>query len=263
MKIVSWNIAGCLDKITQPDGDLVKLISEYSPDVICLQELHADEVKVSMALSRISHLLGMFGYIANCSGNYSGTMTITRVVPDFSAKMPNFTNHKLDVGRGVINRINNTFLINVYVPNSGAGLVRKDFKIEWMKKFTDFLTKVTKTTDCDLIVVGDLNVAISSIELARPVSNWNKTPGYTDFEIECYNSMVSEVGLHDTLRMLHPIQPGMYTFWSKRCKTNRERNVGWRLDYALVTNKDKVVNHLILKEYGQSDHCPIMLEYNI
>ena len=269
MKIVSWNIAGRSSLILSECGELTDLIRNEDPDIICLQETKLDNQSIKGLLTEYYDKTNKFYHvISNGNKGYSGVATLVK--PDITVTgdiIPNLTAHRLDVGRGQIFNINGLYLVNIYVPNSGTGLVRKEFKIHWMRLLTDYLMKIKNHVvrhggNFELVLVGDLNVASSSIELARPNENWNKTPGYTDYEIDEYKRFCETLGLVDSFRYLHPDVTGKYSFFSSRCKTNRERNVGWRLDYALVTNQEKIAKSDILNNYIQSDHCPIILEYN-
>ena len=150
--------------------------------------------------------------------------------------------------------------INVYVPNSGQGLKRLDYRAEWDKAFTKYLAKKEKQKP--IIVTGDFNVARTEIDLARPKSNYNKTAGYTQVEIDGFNRLV-DIGLIDSYRLINDDKI-QYTFWSAR-QNARERNVGWRIDYFLVSEKlkDKIKEAEILDHVYGSDHCPILLEMDL
>ena len=147
-------------------------------------------------------------------------------------------------------------MVNVYVPNSGSGLKRLDYRATWDKAFADYLHKLKK--DKPIIVTGDFNVAHEAIDLARPKPNYNKTSGYTQTEIDGLDGIL-EIGLFDAFRTLYP-EEVKYTFWSQRFNA-RARNTGWRIDYFLVDDqlRDKVVDSGIQNEIMGSDHCPLDL----
>ncbi|NNL03213.1 MAG: exodeoxyribonuclease III, partial [Eudoraea sp.] len=149
------------------------------------------------------------------------------------------------------------YVINVYVPNSGQKLDRLEYRKTWDAAFLNFIKEKEQTKP--VIVCGDFNVAHRAIDLKNDKSNYNKTAGYTQIEIDGMDNFLN-AGLIDTYRHLHP-ETIAYTYWSYRFKA-RERNTGWRIDYFLVSEslKDKITSVAILGEYFGSDHCPILLE---
>ena len=152
------------------------------------------------------------------------------------------------------------YLVNVYVPNSGQGLVRLDYRQQWDKDFLHYLKEKEKSKP--VIVCGDFNVAHRPIDLKNDKSNYNKTAGYTQIEIDGMDNFIN-AGFVDTFRHLHPDEVA-YTYWSYRMNA-RARNVGWRIDYFLVSEslKSKINSASILTQYMGSDHCPVQLEIDI
>ena len=159
-------------------------------------------------------------------------------------------------GRVITCEFDQFYLINVYVPNSGSGLKRLDYRAEWDLAFASFL--IEKRTHKPIIVTGDFNVAHQPIDLARPKSNYNKTSGYTQKEIDGMDGLLG-TGLLDAYRTMHPDKVE-YSFWSVRFGA-RAKNVGWRLDYFLVDEnlEDAIVDSTIDTGIMGSDHCPIHL----
>ncbi|MFC1698016.1 exodeoxyribonuclease III [Nanoarchaeota archaeon] len=157
-------------------------------------------------------------------------------------------------GRVILLEYKKFILVNVYVPNSGDGLRRLDYRHEWDKDFLSFLKSNDKKKP--VIVCGDFNVAHQEIDLARPKPNYNKTAGYTQVEIDGFTNFI-ENGFVDIHRDMHP-KKQEFTFWSYRARA-RERNVGWRIDYFLVSQrlKNKVKKTFILQDLMGSDHCPL------
>ena len=148
-------------------------------------------------------------------------------------------------------------LVNVYVANSGSGLKRLDYRVNFDEAFNEYLYELTQ--DKPLIVTGDFNVAPTEIDLARPKPNYNKTSGFTQAEIDGVNALYG-MGLFDAYRHFHPDKI-QYTFWNQRFRA-RDNNVGWRIDYFLLTEdlKDKLVSSEILDQVMGSDHCPISID---
>ena len=166
-------------------------------------------------------------------------------------------NDKGKEGRVIKAQFDNFNLINVYVPNSGQELKRLDYRKEWDREFLEFCLNSEKENPT--IVTGGLNVAHKEIDIARPKPNYNKSAGYTQIEIDglqkfLYNKFV------DIYRERNPDKI-KYSWWNYRFRS-RERNVGWRIDYFLISQllSDKISNTEIHNEYYGSDHCPISLE---
>jgi exodeoxyribonuclease-3 len=152
------------------------------------------------------------------------------------------------------------YLVNVYVPNSGQGLKRLGYRKKWDKDFREYLEQLEKKKQ--VVVCGDFNVAHQAIDLKNDKSNYNKTSGYTQIEIDGMTNLL-KLGFVDTFRYLYPDKIA-YSYWSYRFNA-RARNTGWRIDYFLVSRdlKEKVKSSEILPDYYGSDHCPIMLELNL
>lgn len=147
-------------------------------------------------------------------------------------------------------------LVNVYVPNSGEGLKRLEYRAEWDKEFAAYLKKLRKKKP--VVVTGDFNVAHKPIDLARPKENYNKTSGYTQTEIDGMDLILKQ-GFIDSYRQLHSDKV-QYSFWSVRFGA-RAKNVGWRIDYFLVDEKikDNISSAAVHDQMMGSDHCPIEL----
>jgi len=254
MKIISWNVNG-IRAIAKKDffEDFKKL----NPDIICLQETKAQEEEVEAVLSEIE---GYFRYHNNAERKgYSGVSILTRTKPISVTNDMNIPEHDQE-GRVQCAEFEDFFLVNVYVPNSGQKLERLGYRETWDSDFRNYLKNLEKIKP--VILCGDLNVAHKPIDLKNDKSNYNKTAGYTQIEIDGMDALIHS-GFVDTYRHFYP-QKEAYTYWSYRFKA-RERNVGWRLDYFLVSEilLDKVKSVEILSEYYGSDHCPIQLVLTI
>ena len=251
MRLVSWNINGVRAIVKK---DFYSNVKELNADVLCLQETKAQDEEVAKALEPLTgyHL---YSNSADKKG-YSGTAILSKELPLQIALDMGVKEHDLE-GRILCSEYPACYVINVYVPNSGQQLDRLDYRKTWDAAFLKFIKEKEQTKP--VIVCGDFNVAHSAIDLKNDKSNYNKTAGYTQIEIDGMDNFLN-AGLLDTFRHLHP-ETITYTYWSYRFKA-RERNTGWRIDYFLVSEalKDKITSATILGDYLGSDHCPILLE---
>jgi len=247
MKIYSWNVNGI--RAIDRKGELLKFIKNYSPDILCIQETKAHPDQVDAELSMYEH---HFWNSADKKG-YSGTAIFTKekplkVIYDMGVKK-----HDKE-GRVIALEYDQFFLVNVYVPNSGAELKRLSYRKIWDSDFLKHLKKLEK--EKPVIVCGDLNVAHTKIDLAHPKANYNKTAGYTQVEIDGFSNFI-KLGFVDTFREFNK-KGENYTFWSYRARA-RASNAGWRIDYFIVSKrfKSKVKDSFIKNKVMGSDHCPI------
>ncbi len=249
--IISWNVNG-IRAIMKKDFEAN--VEALAPDILCLQETKAQIPDAEKALSVMS---GYHVYINDSKRRkgYSGTAILSKEEPLQVIYDMGVEDHDQE-GRVITAEYENFILVNVYVPNSGNELVRLDYRETWDDDFLLYLKALEETKP--VIVCGDFNVANTEIDLARPKSNYNKTAGYTQREIDGFNDFKSN-GLVDTFRTLHP-EEIKYSYFSFRANA-RANNVGWRIDYFLVsqTLMEKVDQADIYKEYEGSDHCPIQL----
>ena len=251
MKIITWNVNGIRASVKK---GFLDTYAKFDTEVLCLQETKAQVAQVDEALTPLKEAVSIFTTAAVKKG-YSGTSILTKTAP---------INWSVDIGeevhdqegRVVRTEFEDFNLVNVYVPNSGSGLKRLDYRAEWDVAFTNYLKNLL--ADKPLIVTGDFNVAHQAIDLARPKQNYNKTSGYTQKEIDGFNHLL-DIGLVDIFRQKHP-ETIAYTFWNQRFKA-RERNVGWRIDYFLISEAlvERVKNIEILDQVFGSDHCPVAL----
>jgi exodeoxyribonuclease-3 len=251
MNIVTWNVNGIRAIVKK---DFFKTLNELNADIVCLQETKAQEEEVAKALKP----LNAYKVLSNSADKkgYSGTTILTKSTPGDITYDMGIQEHDSE-GRVLCAEYADFFLINVYVPNSGSQLDRLNYRKEWDADFLKFIKNKEKIKP--VIVCGDFNVAHKPIDLKNDKSNYNKTAGYTQVEIDGMDAFI-EAGLIDIYRQLHPDRVA-YSYWSYRFKA-RERNTGWRLDYFLLSSSlaDKVKKVEILNEYFGSDHCPVMLE---
>ena len=252
MKLLSWNVNGIRAAVKK---DFENVVSNFDADIFCVQETKAQDDQVSEALKNLDNYQ-LFSNSAEKKG-YSGTVILIKDKPvDFTKNM-GVVEHDSE-GRIIHTELEHFHLVNVYVPNSGNGLKRLDYRSVWDKDFTSYLKQLSETKP--LIITGDFNVAHTENDLANPKSNYNKTSGFTQVEIDGFEHMLKELDLVDSFRKLHPDTFDKYTFWSMRGGA-RSRKVGWRIDYFLVSASiwPKVKSAEIYDQIMGSDHCPISL----
>jgi exodeoxyribonuclease-3 len=252
MKIISWNVNGIraiAKKTFFPDLELL------GPDILCLQETKAQDHQVVEVLSSLNGYI-LYSNSAEKPG-YSGTAVLSKIKALNITKGINKKEHDNE-GRVLCLEFDTFFLVNVYVPNSGSELKRLAYRQDWDKAFFDYLKELEKTKP--VIVCGDLNVAHKPMDLARPKENYNKSAGYMQEEIDGMDRFIKG-GLADTFRRLHPDETERYSWWSYRAG-GRSRNIGWRIDYFLVSESllPSVKDAFILEEISGSDHCPVGIE---
>ena len=254
MIIVSWNVNGIRAIIKK---DFLSSIQKINPDILCLQETKAQEEDILSALATFNGY-HIFNNSAEKKG-YAGIATLSKSKPIKVINDIGISQHDKE-GRVQCVEYLNFYLVNVYVPNSGQKLERLDYRKQWDKDFLKYLKNLKKKKP--VIACGDFNVAHQPIDLKNDTSNYNKTAGYTQIEIDGMDHLLKS-GFVDSFRNLHPNKIA-YTYWSYRFKA-RERDTGWRIDYFLVSkslfNKVRSVN--ILSNFYGSDHCPVFLEIDL
>jgi exodeoxyribonuclease-3 len=248
MKILSFNVNGIRAVVGK---NFITDMQAQAPDVICLQETKATPEQVAAAVAPLSDYQ-VYANSADRKG-YSGTAILTKVAPlsvTYDIGMPD---HDTE-GRVICAEFTNFYLVTVYVPNSGSELLRLDYRQTWDAAFLNYLKNLEKSKP--VVVCGDFNVAHQAIDLARPKENYNKAAGYMQAEIDGMNAFVG-AGLLDSFRALNPEQV-KYSWWSYRAGA-REKNVGWRIDYFLISEAfiPKLQESFILNDVFGSDHCPV------
>lgn len=252
MKLISWNVNGIRAIVKK---NFFEFIDEYQPDVLCLQETKAQDDQVQEALAELKGY-HIYSNSAEKKG-YSGTAILTKKEPINVFFDINQTEHDKE-GRVTTAEFDDFYLVTVYVPNSKTDLSRLDDRQNWDAHFLNFLKELESKKP--VIVCGDFNVAHKAIDLARPAANYNKSAGYTQQEIDGMSNFVN-AGLVDTFRYFYPEKKDMYSWWSYRGGA-RFKNVGWRIDYFLVSQAflPKVKSAAIHMEVDGSDHCPVSIE---
>lgn len=254
MKLVSWNVNGIRASVGK---GLLDIIDTLNADVFCIQETKAQDQQVTEALQDLKGY-HIYSNSATKKG-YSGVAILSKKEPirvwnDIEVKKHD------EEGRVITAEFDDFILVNVYVPNSGSGLKRLEYRSTWDKAFKSYLKNQQEKKP--IVVTGDFNVAHQAIDLKNDKSNYNKTSGYTQVEIDGFSSML-KLGLKDTFRALYP-EEEKYTFWSMRFNA-RKNNAGWRIDYFLVSEAlmPKVKEAIIDNDVFGSDHCPVGLELTL
>lgn len=248
MKLVSWNVNGlraCVKK------DFYASVEAMDPDVLCLQETKLQAGQIELELPKEYH---SFWNYAEKKG-YSGTAMFTRKEPIKVTLGLGIEEHDHE-GRVITAEFEDYYLITLYTPNSQDGLKRLDYRMDWEDAFRSYVVELDKNKP--VVFCGDLNVAHREIDLKNPAGN-HKNPGFTDEEREKFSLML-DAGFTDSFRYLYPDKEEAYSWWSYRFHA-REKNVGWRIDYFVLSDRfrDRVEDALIYSDIYGSDHCPVGL----
>ncbi|RIW38308.1 exodeoxyribonuclease III [Bacillus salacetis] len=248
MKLVSWNVNGiraCVKK------GFLEFFNETDADIFCIQESKLQEGQISLELENHHQ----YWNYAERKG-YSGTAVFTKQKP-ISVSYGIGGDESEPEGRSITLEFDDFFLLNVYTPNSKRDLSRLEDRLDWEERVRTYLMELDEVKP--VIYCGDLNVAHNEIDLRNPKSNHGNS-GFTTEEREKMDLLL-ENGFLDSFRHLYPDKEHSYTWWSYMSKV-RERNIGWRIDYFIVSERLKGS----LKDAGMhseilgSDHCPVYLE---
>jgi exodeoxyribonuclease-3 len=247
LRIASWNVNGLRSAMGK---GLMEFLSR-GYEVVLLQEVRSDSVPLEIYPGS--------GYLAYLNPSrrrgYAGTMTLSRVEPISVSRGigdPRFD----DEGRVITIELEEFYVVNVYFPNSQQGLTRLDYKLEFDRAFEGFAQGLRRRKP--LVIGGDFNVAHTELDIARPEDNANSA-GFTQQERDWMTHFLG-LGYVDTFRMFVR-DGGHYSWWSYRSRA-RERNVGWRIDYILVSEelRHRVRGAGILYDVMVSDHAPVWAE---
>lgn len=262
MKIVTWNVNGI--RAVHKKGLFVPLVNEFKPDIICLQETKAEQHQSEVDLPEYEE----YWNSAEKKG-YSGTAIFTKTKPlSVLLGLPEHIVKKFKVhgdkygdptteGRIVVAEYPLFFVATVYTPNSKDDLSRVPLRHkQWDPAFLAYMQELEEKKP--VIFCGDLNVAHTTDDLARPKEN-EGLKGFTKEEREGVQAMV-DAGFHDAFRLFTEGN-GHYSWWSHWARA-RDRNIGWRIDYFFVSSKlvKQVKSCKILADVYGSDHCPVLLE---
>ena len=248
MKLVSWNVNGLRACINKGFNDF---FTATDADIVCLQETKMQQGQAEV------HFPGyeQFWNSAEKKG-YSGTAVFTRHTPLSVAYGMGIAEHDQE-GRIITLEFADFQLVNVYTPNSQRGLTRLEYRMQWEDAFRAHVGRLAVKKP--VIICGDLNVAHQEIDIKNPASNKNNA-GFTQQERDKMTELLGS-GLTDSFRHLYPDRRDAYSWWSYMSNA-RERNIGWRIDYFLVSSQiDRLIRQAaILPEVLGSDHCPVVLE---
>lgn len=262
MKIFSWNINGMRAVVRK--GEIQKFMAEHQPDIVCFQETKAEQGQAEIDFPDYEE----YWNSSRAKKGYSGTAIFTKIkplaiindIPEEFVKagglvLDNF-GHSNEEGRVIAAEFDDFYLVTAYTPNAKDGLARITLRQQFDKAMTLYCADLQKKKP--VIYCGDMNVAHTEDDLANPKANKGKK-GFSDEERAGFDNWLA-AGFVDTFRIFKQGN-GYYTWWSHFAKS-RERNVGWRIDYFLVSKslKDKVKAAEIHPSQLGSDHCPISIE---
>ncbi len=248
MKLISWNVNGLRAALRK---NFLTYLAEEDPDVICLQETKATQEDVPVVWPP------NYATLWNSAERkgYSGTVIFTKRPPSRVNRGIGLAQHDAE-GRVVTAEFERFFLVNVYVPNSQRDLARLPYRQDWDRDFCAYLRKLQQSKP--VILCGDLNVAHTELDLANPKSNV-RNHGFTAEERDGFSALL-EGGFLDTFREFEQ-SGGFYTWWSPMANA-RARNVGWRIDYFLISKclRPRLLKAFIRADVMGSDHCPVGIE---
>ena len=245
MKFISWNVNGiraCCDK------GFRDIFTQLDADIFCLQETKMQAGQLDLQFEGYTS----YWNYAEKKG-YSGTAIFSRKQPLSVTYGIGIAEHDTE-GRVITLEFTDFYMVTVYTPNAQDGLKRLDYRMQWEDDFRAYLQELDKKKP--VIVCGDLNVAHKEIDLKNPKGN-KKNPGFTDEERGKFDVLLA-AGFVDTFRHFYPTLEGAYSWWSYRFHA-REKNVGWRIDYFLTSERlrEKLTGAKIHADVFGSDHCPV------
>ena len=264
MNIYSWNVNGIRAAIRK--GSFTEFIRKYEPDILCLQETKAEQGQAEIDLPEYQEYWNSAekkGYSGTAIFSKTKPLAVTKGLPDSIIQqygvIGDVYGNPNKEGRVLTAEYERFFLVTVYTPNAKDDLSRIPMRQNWDPAFLAYCKLLEKTKP--VVFCGDLNVAHTEDDLANPKPNRGKK-GFTDEERGGFQSFV-DAGFVDTLRLFKQGN-GYYTWWSHFANA-RARNVGWRIDYFLVSHslKDKVTDAAIRSEAMGSDHCPISVTLEV
>lgn len=248
MRFISWNVNGL--RAVQKKG-FEDIFYALDADFFCVQETKLQEGQIELLLDGYED----YWCYAEKKG-YSGTAVFTKHTPISVSRNLGIAEHDTE-GRMLTLEYEDFYLVCVYTPNAQDGLRRIEYRMQWEDAFRERLCELDKIKP--VIVCGDMNVAHEEIDLKNPDTN-HGNPGFSDEERGKFTELLDS-GFTDTFRSLYPDKTDAYSWWSYRTAA-RQRNVGWRIDYFLVSDRlrDKIKDAYILPEIMGSDHCPVGLD---
>lgn len=260
-KIYAWNVNGIRAVVKK--GEFQKFMAKYDPDILCLNETKAEQGQAEIDLADYEE----YWNSSRTKKGYSGTAIFTKVKPvavmndipaDIAEKhglIADKYGHSNDEGRVIAAEFDDFYVVTAYTPNAKDDLTRIPLRQQWDAAMTAYCADLQKKKP--VVYCGDMNVAHTEDDLANPKPNVGKK-GFTAEERQGFDNWLA-AGFVDTFRMFKQGN-GYYTWWSHFAKS-RERNVGWRIDYFLVSEslKSKVQKAEIHADQMGSDHCPVSI----
>lgn len=246
MRFISWNVNGLRAVVKKGFEDIFYALDA---DHFCIQETKLQEGQIDLELPGYEK----YWCYADKKG-YSGTAIFTKHTP--LSVSYNIPGHETE-GRVITLEYEEYYLVCVYTPNSQNELKRLDYRMSWEDDFREYLCALDAKKP--VIVCGDMNVAHEPIDLKNPDSN-HMNPGFSDQERGKFSELL-DAGFVDSFRALYPDKTDAYSWWSYRAAA-RSRNVGWRIDYFVVSERlrENIKDAYILPEIMGSDHCPVGLD---
>lgn len=251
MKLVSWNVNGLRACRTKGFDNYFRSLDA---DFFCLQETKLQEGQIDIAFEGYTS----YWCYAQKKG-YSGTAIFAKHTP-ISVRLGIGVEEHDQEGRVITLEYPSFYLVTCYTPNAQDELKRLSYRMDWEDAFRTYLTGLDR--EKPVILCGDLNVAHREIDLKNPKTN-HHNPGFTDEERGKFQELL-DAGFVDTFRHFYPEDEGCYTWWSYRALA-RPRNVGWRIDYFVVSERlrSQLSTARIHADIHGSDHCPVEVELTI
>ena len=248
MKLISWNVNGIRACLTKGFEEVFK---KMDADIFCLQETKCQPDQINLEFQ------GYTSYWNSAEKKgYSGTAIFTKQKPINVTYGIGIEDHDKE-GRVITLEFEKFYMVDIYTPNSKRELERLEYRQIWEDEIRKYLLKLNETKP--VIMCGDLNVAHKEIDLKNPKTNRHNA-GFTDEERNKMTELLDS-GFTDTFRYLYPDKENAYSWWSYMGHA-REKNVGWRIDYFIVSKsiEKQIKEAKIYPEIMGSDHCPVGLE---
>lgn len=253
-KIITYNVNGIRAAVSKGFLDWLKATN---PNVLCLQEIKANPDQIGLM---DFEMMGYhhYWYPAQKKG-YSGVAILSKEKPDNIVYGCGIKAYD-DEGRVIRADYGETSVLSVYHPSGSSGDERQAFKMKWLSDFHVFSNELRKERP-NLVISGDYNICHKAIDIHNPKSNAN-TSGFLPEEREWFDGFVAN-GYVDSFRHFNS-EPHQYSWWSYRANS-RAKNLGWRIDYNMVTEglKPRLKRSVILPEAKHSDHCPVLVEIDL
>ena len=248
MKLISWNVNGLRAVYNKGFEEIFK---NLNADIFCIQETKMQEGQLDVKFDGYKVFMN-----SAIKKGYSGTAILTKINPISISYGIGIEEHDLE-GRVICLEFDKFYLVNCYTPNSQRELTRLEYRVKWENDFRNYLKKLDKIKP--VILCGDLNVAHEEIDLKNPKTNRGNA-GFTDEERREMTNLLNS-GFVDSFRYLYPDKENSYSWWSYMGRA-REKNVGWRIDYFIVSDriKENIEEADIHPEIFGSDHCPVELD---